>query len=694
MIDLRTTIEELPGIGPKTAVRLAKLGIESVEDLLFHLPYRYEDRTRITPIAALQPGQTAVIQGRIEETRFKPGRGQSLTCTLVDQSGQLQLTFFHYLHSLTSRLTRGTLVRCYGEPRWSQFGVSIIHPEFWVLTEDEAEAPALEQTLTGIYATTEGLKQSTLVKAVAFVLQAIKTGELVLEDSLPALDPREQHCSFSQQLIFLHQPPKSANKSQLDAGSHPYQKALAFEELLAHRLSVLTGRLQTEQLTAPVMTIASDHKQQLQATLPFTLTSAQQRVIAEIEQDLVRRSPMLRLVQGDVGSGKTLVAALVALTVMGSGYQVALMAPTELLSEQHYKNFTQWLDGLPFRTTLLSAKTRGKDKKRQLEAIDAGEIELIIGTHALFQDAVGMERLGLVIIDEQHRFGVEQRLALMNKGKERGSCPHQLVMTATPIPRTLAMTFYADLDSSVIDELPPGRSPVITSAVPQERREQVLQRIRQKCSESRQVYWVCPMIDESESIVAQSATETAEWLAAELPEYRVGLIHGRMKGEQKEQVMSEFAAADVDILVATTVIEVGVDVPNASIMIIENAERMGLAQLHQLRGRVGRGQQQSYCLLLFKSSLSAIAKERLNVMRMSNDGFEVAQKDLELRGPGEFLGKRQAGEANFRCASATDVEQFAEKLEQVSEQMLQDYPERIPNLLARWLGKKSQYVDA
>ncbi len=694
MIDLETSVEKLPGIGPKTVVRLARLGIKSVENLLFHLPYRYEDRTRITPISALQPGQTAVIQGRIEETRFKPGRGQSLTCTLVDQSGQVQLTFFHYLHNLTSKFTRGTLVRCYGEPKWSQFGVSIIHPEFWILTENEAEAPALAPTLTGIYATTEGLKQSTLVKAIAFLLKAMQSGELALEDSLPIGDGSGESTSFSQRLIFLHQPAKSADRSLLDQGNHPFQKALAFEELLAHRLSVLKGRLQLEQLTAPAMTVANNEKQQLLATLPFKPTAAQLRVIAEIERDLVRRSPMLRLVQGDVGSGKTLVAALAALTVMSSGYQVALMAPTELLAEQHYKNFQQWLDGLPFRTALLSAKTRGKDKKRQLEAIDAGEVELIIGTHALFQEAVAMERLGLVIIDEQHRFGVEQRLALMNKGKERGSCPHQLVMTATPIPRTLAMTFYADLDSSVIDELPPGRSPVITSAVPQERRDEVLQRIRQKCSESRQVYWVCPMIDESESIVAQSATETAEWLAAALFEYRVGLIHGRMKAEQKEQVMSEFAAANIDILVATTVIEVGVDIPNASIMIIENAERMGLAQLHQLRGRVGRGQQQSYCLLLFKSSLSAIAKERLNVMRITNDGFEVAQKDLELRGPGEFLGKRQAGEAAFRCASAGDVEQFSDKLEQLSDVMLREYPEQIPGLIARWLGEKSQYVDA
>jgi ATP-dependent DNA helicase RecG len=678
-------VSNLKGVGPKMAEKLQNLGIEQVQDLLFHLPLRYQDRTRITPIDSLQAGHDAVIEGEVLAADIVFGRRRSLVCRLQDASGTITLRLFHFNAQQKNQLSPGTRLRCFGEARYGSSGIELIHPEYQRINDRSPELPA---TLTPIYPTTEGLHQASWRKLIQ---QA-----LLMMQSLPPVEllPPQQGIgvpSLASALDYLHNPPSDADLAQLVEGMHPAQQRLALEELVAHNLGLLKLRQQTRRQAAPKMPPQPDHADSLLALLPFSLTGAQQRVSGEISTDLADNKPMLRLVQGDVGSGKTVVAALAALQAVKAGYQVALMAPTEILAEQHLANFQHWFQPLGIELAWLVGRLKGKARQAQLAAIASGEANIVIGTHALFQDEVVFAQLGLNIVDEQHRFGVHQRLQLRQKGSN-GLVPHQLVMTATPIPRTLAMTAYADLDCSVIDELPPGRTPVKTVAVDNSRRDEVIQRVQSACEAGSQAYWVCTLIEESETLQAQAAEVTAEALHAALPGRSVALVHGRLKPQQKAAVMAAFKQGDVDLLVATTVIEVGVDVPNASLMIIENPERLGLAQLHQLRGRVGRGHKHSHCALLYQSPLSATGKSRLQAMRESNDGFFIAERDLELRGPGEVLGTRQTGMMEFRIADLMRDQYLIDAVRQQAQLLVDHYPERVEALIKRWIPQGDIYV--
>ncbi|WP_101758584.1 ATP-dependent DNA helicase RecG [Oceanicoccus sp. KOV_DT_Chl] len=686
----RVAIATLKGVGPKMAEKLASLSIRSVQDFLFHLPLRYQDRTRITPIGALQPGMDAVIEGDVKAADIVFGRRRSLVCRLQDGTGTVTLRFFHFSAAQKQNLTQGTRLRCYGEARRGASGLEFYHPEYQAV--DPGQPLNIETSLTPIYPSTEGLSQLGWRKLNQQALQLLQPNTLIewLPD-IPTING--QQIRLEQALLYLHQPPTDAPTQLLREGEHPYQQRLAFEELLAHNLSLLKLRQQTQQQGAPSFTDGDQLSQQFIEQLGFTLTSAQQRVVTEINNDLQQRKPMLRLVQGDVGSGKTVVAALAAIKALASGYQVALMAPTEILAEQHFNNFCQWLQPLGISLGWLTGKVKGKQRSQQLTAIAEHQTQMIIGTHALFQDEVQFAKLGLVIIDEQHRFGVHQRLALKEKARQEVGHPHQLIMTATPIPRTLAMSAYADLDTSVIDELPPGRTPINTVVIDNGRRAQVIERIRSACSEQRQAYWVCTLIEESETLAAQAAEDSCELLTAALPDLKVGLIHGRMKADQKVAVMEAFKTHQLDVLVATTVIEVGVDVPNASLMIIENAERLGLAQLHQLRGRVGRGSTASHCVLMYQSPLGQLGKQRLQTMRASSDGFVIAEKDLALRGPGELLGTRQTGLMQLRIADLERDSHLLEQVQATAEQLLRQHPEAIDPLIKRWLADSEQYAQ-
>lgn len=686
----QVSVTALKGVGGKLAEKLGKLGIHTLQDLLFHLPLRYLDRTRVTPIGALQPNVNAVIEGEIRAVDVVYGRRRSLVCRLQDGSGTTTLRFYHFSGAQKQRLIPGTRLRCFGESRRGASGLEFYHPEYEFL--DGAEAVALDDRLTPVYPATEGLTQQrirALASQALTFLDRHPLTELLPEDMRRELD----QVPLADALRYLHAPPRQADVARLMDGTHPYQQRLAFEELLAHHLSLLVLRQQTQAEGAP--SLAPDpalHKQFL-SQLPFHLTGAQQRVSREIAEDLVKSIPMLRLVQGDVGSGKTLVAALAALTAVASGYQAAIMAPTEILAEQHRNNFGAWLEPLGIELGWLTGRLTAARRREQLARLASGEARVVVGTHALFQEEVEFANLGLVIIDEQHRFGVHQRLELRQKGSRTGLRPHQLIMTATPIPRTLAMSAYADLDTSVIDELPPGRTPVTTVVISEQRRPDVIERVSRACEQGRQAYWVCTLIEESETLAAQAAEATAENLAAALPHLRVGLVHGRLKAKEKEAVMAAFKAAELDLLVATTVIEVGVDVPNASLMIIENPERLGLAQLHQLRGRVGRGSEASHCVLLYGSPLSRQSRERLAVMRDSSDGFVIAERDLELRGPGEVLGTRQTGEMQFRIA---DLQRDADLLPRVqagAQQLLGRHPALCNAIMERWLGDNRRYFQ-
>ena len=684
------SVTALHGVGPRLAEKLALLDISTVQDLLFHLPLRYQDRTRITPIGALQPGLDAVIEGEVRVADIVFGRRRSLLVRLQDGSGTVSLRFFHFSAAQQKQLAPGTRVRCYGEARRGGSGLELYHPEYQI--QGGAEKTPVAATLTPIYPTTEGLQQASWRKLCAQALTLLTPASL--RDYLIHPLPLERtRVRLSESVRFLHQPPPDAVQAELIAGRHPYQQRLAFEELLAHQLSLRGLREQMRRDGAPPLTGPATLQKQFLQQLPFELTAAQKRVAAEVAKDLRLSLPMLRLLQGDVGSGKTVVAALAALRAVGSGYQVALMAPTELLAEQHRQNFTRWLEPLGIEIGWLSGRIKGRARTAQLEAIANGAAKIIIGTHALFQDEVKFNRLGLAIIDEQHRFGVHQRLALTEKGLR----PHQLTMTATPIPRTLAMSAYADLDTSIIDELPPGRQPVQTLVVGNERRPEIVERIRLACSAGRQAYWVCTLIEESEQLQAQAAEATCADLQAALPQLRIGLIHGRLKNDEKAAMMAAFKTGELQLLVATTVIEVGVDVPNASLMIIENPERLGLAQLHQLRGRVGRGTTESFCVLLYQAPLSLAARARLQVMRDSNDGFVIAEKDLELRGPGEVLGTRQTGLLQMRIA---DLQRDAELLPavrayaQTLEQQLSavEYHRLAAAVVRRWLPDRERFA--
>jgi ATP-dependent DNA helicase RecG len=686
-VKLRSPVTALRGVGESLAGRLAKLGVFTIQDLLFLLPFRYEDRTRVVPIGTLRVGDAAVVEAEVELTEIVfRGRRQLLT-RVADGSGFLTLRFFHFNQGQKDALARGRRLRCFGEVRRGPLGLEIVHPEYRLLGAEQDED--LAESLTPIYPATEGVQQGRLRKLTAQALEGVADGALA--DWLPRAILDELHWpSLREALVYAHRPPAEASIAELASRRTPAQRRLAFEELLAHQLSLKL--LRREIRSDPALPLASTRlAQRLRDRLPFSLTQAQHRAFGEVAADLAEPKPALRLIQGDVGCGKTVVAALAAACAVEAGSQAALMAPTELLAEQHARNFERWLSPLGIDVALLSGKLTGRARDSALRAIAAGDTGVVVGTHALFQEGVTFKELALAIVDEQHRFGVHQRLKLRDKGVRDGRHPHQLIMTATPIPRTLAMSAYADLDVSIIDELPPGRRPVQTVALPDSRREEVVERIRHACGEGRQVYWVCPLIDESDAMRYQAVEETAAALASALPEVRIGIVHGRMTAAQKDAAMERFKAGTLQLLVATTVIEVGVDVPNASLMVIENAERMGLAQLHQLRGRVGRGEHASTCVLLYRAPLSELARERLGVLRETNDGFEIARRDLELRGPGELLGTRQTGLVQMRVADLMRDADLLPRVQRVAELMLEQHAANIAPLLERWVGRGEAY---
>jgi ATP-dependent DNA helicase RecG len=687
-LSLSKPVTVLRGVGDALAQRLRALGVETTADLVFLLPSRYEDRTHVVPLGALHPGQRAAVEGEVLLTEVVFRGRRQLLCKIADGSGFLTLRFFYFTAQQQNGLARGARIRCFGEARRGPQGLEIVHPEYRRIDPNAGAPP--EEHLTPIYPLTEGVTQGRLRMVVGLALDQWDVGDI--EDWLPAALLADSRLpSLRDALLYVHRPPVDAPVELLLSGRHPAQRRLAFEELLAHQLSLklLRQRIQSDPGWPLVSTNAL--KRSVLAALPFRLTGAQERALFEIERDLKLSKPMLRLVQGDVGCGKTLVAALAATQAVQTGRQVALMAPTELLADQHAQNFRRWFEPLGITVALLTGRQTGKARAAVLEGIRAGHASVVVGTHALFQESVEFAALALVIVDEQHRFGVHQRLSLREKGALDGHQPHQLIMTATPIPRTLAMTAYADLDVSVIDELPPGRTPVKTVVLADARRDEVVQRIRTACLEGRQAYWVCPLIDESEEMPYQAAEETAASLAAALPELSVGVVHGRMPPRSKEGTMRRFKEGKIQLLVATTVIEVGVDVPNATLMVIENAERMGLAQLHQLRGRVGRGRHASSCLLLYRAPLSPLARARLAVMRDTNDGFEIARRDLELRGPGELLGTRQTGLAQMRVADLTRDADLLPRVQAAAESLLREWPLHVAPLVRRWVGHAEQY---
>ena len=685
-------VTRLRGVGPSVAEKLLKLNIRSVEDLLFHLPLRYEDRTRITPIGALKPGWTATIEGVVELTEVAFRGRRMLLTRISDGTGSLTLRFFHFNAQQQAMLARGARLRCYGEARPGKVTLEMVHPEYKIL--GAADLKPQPPALTPIYPATEGIQQMKLRALTDQALSWMAHGNTTLDELLPPELLGADMPPLAEALRYVHRPPPDAPLELLMDGSHPAQQRLAFEELLAHHLSLRRIRLAEDQTHAAPLTGEGKLTARFRAALPFKLTRAQERVAAEIAKDMARAHPMMRLVQGDVGSGKTVVAALAALSCIEAGHQAALMAPTELLAEQHFRNFVAWFMPLGIEPAWLSGRSKPAERSMAMDKLMDGTARLAIGTHALFQEDVRFQDLALVIIDEQHRFGVHQRLALREKGMAGDLHPHQLIMTATPIPRTLAMTAYADLDVSAIDELPPSRKPVKTVALTETKRAEVVMRVEQVCREGRQVYWVCPLIEESELLQAQAAEDTAKVLATALPHLKVGLLHGRQKPKERDAIMARFKDGTLHLLVATTVVEVGVDVPNASLMIIENAERLGLSQLHQLRGRVGRGAAESSCVLLYKPPLGSGARARLDVMRATNDGFEIARKDLELRGPGELLGTRQAGEINLRIADLLRDAPLIPKVQQAAAVLLEQHPQRVNAILRRWLGETERYSRA
>lgn len=696
------TLDQVPvsaikGVGASLAAKLARIGLFSLQDILLHLPLRYLDRTRITSIGALQPNSNAVIEAEVRACDIVFGKRRSLVCKVQDVTGTITLRFYHFNNAQKQRLVSGTRLRIFGEIRRGASGLEMYHPEY---DELSTAAPLpLEQSLTPIYPATEGLTQPRMR---SLALQAlIWLDKHALKELLPDVVRLQlKQSSLADALRYLHQPPINANIQQLLDGEHPYQQRLAFEELLAHHLSLLLLRRSTQTDGAIRLTMDANLQTRFLAQLGFSLTRAQARVVGEIAADLAKPIPMLRLVQGDVGSGKTVVAALAALAAIASGKQVAVMAPTEILAEQHRLNFGKWFTPLGIQLGWLTGKLKVAERRTQLAAIANGQAQLVVGTHALFQEAVEFANLSLIVIDEQHRFGVHQRLTLSEKGTNNDESrqsgllrPHQLIMTATPIPRTLAMSAYADLDCSVIDELPPGRTPITTVVISDNRRDEVVERVRLACEQGRQAYWVCTLIEESEALEAQAAEITAARLTESLAHLRIGLIHGRLKPLEKEAVMAAFKANELDLLVATTVIEVGVDVPNASLMIIENPERLGLAQLHQLRGRVGRGSTASHCVLLYGSPLSHNSRERLRVMRESSDGFYIAEQDLLLRGPGEVLGTRQTGEMQFKIADLQRDSHLLPAVKDAAHLLMNDYPQLCDQLVLRWLGENHRYLQ-
>jgi ATP-dependent DNA helicase RecG len=687
-INLSSPLTVLRGVGPALSATLERLHLYRVEDLLFLLPLRYEDRTRLSRIGSLHPGMRSLFSGEVllAETVYRGRR--SLLVRIGDGSGQITLRFFYFSRKQQAQFRQGVTLSCFGDIRMGPGGLEVVHPEYRVLGAGQEVVVA--DALTPVYPMTEGIAQGRLRALVAQALAMMEKNppadlipaDVLAEFALPSLHDA---------LVFLHKPPPEANLEIIMGGKHPCQIRLSFEELLAHYMSLRNLRHLARKENAVALSGATDALSKFISNLPYELTAAQQRVIEEIAADVCLPHPMMRLIQGDVGSGKTVVAATACLLAVSSGVQAAVMAPTELLAEQHWQNFSAWFSDFDVELAWLSGSQRQADRRASLEAIESGRASLIIGTHALFQEGVQFNNLALVVIDEQHRFGVHQRMALRDKGAGSDTIPHQLVMTATPIPRTLAMAAYADLDTSVIDELPPGRRAVQTVAMPDTRRAEVVERVRQACSNGQQTYWVCPLIEESEVLDYQAAEASFEMLTEALSSLRVGLVHGRMKAPAKEKVMRQFKQGEIDVLVATTVIEVGVDVPNASLMIIENAERMGLSQLHQLRGRVGRGAEQSHCVMLYKQPLGQLARSRLAILRDTNDGFLIAQRDLELRGPGELLGTKQTGLPDYRIADLVRDAQLMPKVQIAAEKIQRDHPQAAIDIARRWLGDAHQY---
>jgi ATP-dependent DNA helicase RecG len=679
------------------AARLEKLGIRSKFDLVLHLPLRYEDETKLTRLADARPGEPVQVEAEVveAEVKFRPKR--MLVVKMTDGERELWLRFLNFYPSQQKQFQPGRRFRVFGELRTGFFGDEMVHPRYRAVGKDTA----LPTSLTPVYPTTAGLSQYQLRTKIENALDTLLLDDTLDDKLLASL--RLGH--FRESVLFLHRPPPKVDAKSLDERTHPAWKRLKFDELLAQQLAMRIAYRERRARSAPALPDAHTLTNALVKSLPFPLTRAQRNAQAAIGKDLAQPYPMRRLLQGDVGSGKTLVAALAALQAIENGWQAALMAPTEILAEQHYLKLSHWLEPLGVRMAWLSGGLKARAKKQAIDAIAAGEIQLAIGTHALFQHVVSFARLGLAIVDEQHRFGVEQRLALSGKAaaemtptpalpKGGGREPHQLMMSATPIPRTLSMSYFADLDVTVIDELPPGRTPVVTKLVSEERRDEVIERIRACCADGAQAYWVCPLIEESESLQLQTALETYETIKATFPDLSVGLVHGRLKPAEKAQVMADFKARRIQLLVATTVIEVGVDVPNATLMVIEHAERMGLAQLHQLRGRVGRGSQQSLCILLYYQPLSETARARLKVIYENNDGFEIARQDLLLRGPGEFLGARQSGAPLLRFADLERDLDLVELARKVADQMLADKSPAVAKHLDRWLGTRRFYLKA
>jgi ATP-dependent DNA helicase RecG len=683
----RASIATLKGAGPQTLGKLERLGLKTLQDLLFHLPLRYEDRTRVKPLGSLRGGDRVLIEGRVELAETTPTGRRSLVVRIADGTGSLQLRFFHFTQDQRRQFERGRRIQCFGEIRNGVYGPEMVHPDYRML--GAMESVSRESTLTPVYPLTEGIHQKTIRRLIEQSLARVDD----LRDWLPPhLFAGNGGYSLAAALRLLHAPPGNCDPESPIINAA--RNRLILEELLAHHLSLCRYRAHMRTHHAPVLRIPETRVEAFRQSLPFALTAAQRRVVREIAADLARPLPMMRLVQGDVGSGKTVVAAFAALAALNSGHQVAIMAPTELLAEQHSGSFRQWLEPLGVDIVFLSGKTKGDTRRRVLNAIATGQAGLIVGTHALFQEQVAFHKLGLVIIDEQHRFGVHQRLSLREKGSHEGGYPHQLIMTATPIPRTLAMIGYADLDLSIIDERPPGRTPVQTIVAPTARRGDIIARIADWVARGRQVYWVCTLIEESEPLQAEAAERTAELLKRALSSLRVALIHGRLKTIEKDAIMRDFKDGGIDVLVATTVIEVGVDVPNASLMVIENAERLGLAQLHQLRGRVGRGPGEAHCVLLYQPPLTETARKRLAILRETDDGFIIADEDMKIRGPGELLGTRQTGQAQFRIADLARDRELIGSIHEAAETLSRDHPDHVAPLIERWLGQAVQYAEA
>ena len=692
---LDDSVVKLSGVGFRVAEKLENLGITYIQDLLFHLPLRYQDKTRLIPIGALLPGEEALIEGAIKSAYVQYRGRRLLTCRIDDGSGQVDIRFFHFTTTQQKKLQQGTKIRCYGRIRQGGQMLEMIHPEYRLISA--GTSLAIEETLTAIYPLTKGVQQKTMQNLLRQTLRILTENK----DQFEELLPDEILKTFDlPDLVFalryVHRPPADADQKLLEMVKHPAQQRLAFEELLSRHLSLQKACKKTQVRQAPCFDKTDAMYRHFIQQLGFKLTHAQQKVLKDIATDVAKNTPMLRLLQGDVGSGKTVVAAIAAIHALEAGYQVAIMAPTELLAEQHFQTFSQWFQNLrhcnmPINIVLITAKPKRSEYQAKLDILQQERCTIAIGTHALFQEKINFAYLGLVIIDEQQRFGVHQRLSLLNKKGGGRQWPHQLSMTATPIPRTLAMTLYADLDLSVIDSLPPGRATVETSIISNHRRDEVIDRIAVACHDGKQAYWVCTLIEESHVLQSQTAIETFEYLTEKLRGIHVGLIHGRMKNKEKEKIMAAFKDRTVQVLVATTVIEVGVDVANASLMIIENAERLGLFQLHQLRGRVGRGHTKSYCVLMYQSPLGAIAKSRLEIMRDTNDGFIIAEKDLLLRGAGDFSGIRQTGLPDLRIANIARDASLLPEVQQAAKRLQRKYPRRINRLIDRWVNKQNDY---